>query len=101
MTTTPQTLTLAGDDYVVIPRDEYERPRAAADPPRQRPPSPSCDRPRGRTARPRCSGTDARSHRRRPSPPTATSEPLPRDSWPARRWLGRPRVLQRASVAIT
>ena len=25
MTTTPQTLTLAGEDYVVIPRDEYER----------------------------------------------------------------------------
>ena len=31
MTTTPQTLTLAGEDYVVIPRDEYERLRAAAD----------------------------------------------------------------------
>ena len=30
MTTTPQTLTLAGDDYVVIRRDEYERLRAAA-----------------------------------------------------------------------
>ena len=28
--TTPQTLTLAGEDYIVIPRDEYERPRAAA-----------------------------------------------------------------------
>ena len=27
MTTTPQTLTLSGDDYVVIPRDEYERLR--------------------------------------------------------------------------
>ena len=31
MTITPQTLTLAGEDYVVIPRDEYERLRAAAD----------------------------------------------------------------------
>ena len=31
MTTTPQTLTLAGEDYVVIPRDEYDRLRAAAD----------------------------------------------------------------------
>ena len=31
MTTTPQTLTLAGADYVVILRDEYERLRAAAD----------------------------------------------------------------------
>ena len=31
MTTTPQTLTLAGEDYVVIPRDEYERLRAAID----------------------------------------------------------------------
>ena len=31
MTTTPQTLTLAGEDHVVIPRDEYERLRAAAD----------------------------------------------------------------------
>ena len=31
MTTTPQPLTLAGEDYVVIPRNEYERLRAAAD----------------------------------------------------------------------
>ena len=31
MTTTPQTLTLAGEDYVVIRRDEYDRLRAAAD----------------------------------------------------------------------
>ncbi len=29
MTTTPQTVTLAREDYVVIPRDEYERLRAA------------------------------------------------------------------------
>ena len=31
MTTTPQTLTLAGENYVVIRRDEYERLRPAAD----------------------------------------------------------------------
>ena len=31
MSTTPQTLTLAGEDYVVIRRDEYEQLRAAAD----------------------------------------------------------------------
>ncbi len=31
MTTTPQTLPLASEDYLVIPRDEYERLRAAAD----------------------------------------------------------------------
>ena len=31
MSTTPQTLTLAGKDYVVIRRDEYEQLRAAAD----------------------------------------------------------------------
>ena len=31
MSTTPQTLTLAGEDYVVIRRDEYELLRAAAD----------------------------------------------------------------------
>ena len=31
MTTTPQTLTFAGEDYVVIRRDEYERLRAAAE----------------------------------------------------------------------
>ena len=30
MTTTPQTVTLPGEDYVAVPRDEYERPRAAA-----------------------------------------------------------------------
>ena len=31
MTTTPQTLTLASEHSVVIPRDEHERLRAAAD----------------------------------------------------------------------
>ena len=31
MTITPQILTLVGEDYVVIPRDEYERLRAAAE----------------------------------------------------------------------
>ena len=31
MSTTPQTLTFAGKDYVVIRRDEYEQLRAAAD----------------------------------------------------------------------
>ena len=31
MTTTPQTLSLAGEDYVLIPRGEYERLRAAPD----------------------------------------------------------------------
>ena len=30
MTATPQTLTPAGEDYVVFPRHEYERLRAAA-----------------------------------------------------------------------
>ncbi|MXY24049.1 MAG: helix-turn-helix transcriptional regulator [Acidobacteria bacterium] len=31
MSPTPQTLTLAGEDYVVIRREEYEQLRAAAD----------------------------------------------------------------------
>ena len=30
MSTTPQTVTLAGEDYVMIRRDEYEQLRAAA-----------------------------------------------------------------------
>ena len=98
MTTTPQTLTLAGDDYVVIPRDEYQRLRADDDedpadfPAIQRVLNDPAENPRARRA--------PAPHCRTGTPRARLVHPPRHDRRRAGRRGAHPRAHQRAGVTL-